>query len=137
MRRFLAGITVAFAIASAPVAFAIASAPLSAQDAAVQAGLRVQSLVAQPAEVSLEAGSSAPLVIRALDANGQEVQAELRVFGRGVSWEDGRVTASRGGEAMVIASVGRHGSGASYDSDPDHGELACGGYDRDLGADRE
>ena len=96
MRRFLAGIT---------VAFAIASAPLSAQDAAVQAGLRVQSLVAQPAEVSLEAGSSAPLVIRALDANGQEVQAELRVFGRGVSWEDGRVTASRGGEAMVIASV--------------------------------
>ena len=96
MRRFFAVVTTAFAFTAAPVA---------GQDAAVEAGLRVQRLVAEPAEVTLEAGSSASLVIRALDANGQEVQAELRVRGQGVSWEDGRVTATQGGEGVVFASV--------------------------------
>ena len=56
---------------------AMTALPLSAQDAALEAGFRVTRLVAEPAEVTFEAGSSAALVIRALDAAGNVVNAEL------------------------------------------------------------
>ena len=79
--------------------------PSAAQDATLEAGLRVARLVAEPAELTLEAGSSARLAIRALDAAGNPVDAQLRVFGRGVSWDDGLVTASEGGTARLIATV--------------------------------
>jgi hypothetical protein len=87
------------------VAAALVAAPLTAQNASVQAGLRVTSLVADPAEVTLEAGSSTALVIRALDAAGNVVDAELRIRGRGVSYADGMVSASAGGSATLIVSV--------------------------------
>ena len=83
----------------------VTTGPALAQDASLEAGLRVARLVAEPAEVTFEAGSSAPLVIRALDAAGNTVDAELRVRGRGVTWADGRVSAEEGGEATLIASV--------------------------------
>lgn len=95
MRR----ITVLAALAS------FASTPLTAQDASTEAGLSVTRLIAEPATVSFEAGSSAALAIRALDASGNVVNAELRIVGRGVEWADGQVTASRGGEGLVFASV--------------------------------
>jgi hypothetical protein len=83
----------------------IAALPLVAQDASVDAGLRVARLVAEPAEVTFEAGSSAALVIRALDAAGNVVNAELRIRGRGVTYENGRVSASEGGTTVLTASV--------------------------------
>jgi hypothetical protein len=89
----------------AALAAAALAIPATAQERSLEAGLRVDRLVAEPAEVTLEAGSSAPLVIRALDAAGNAVDAEVRVFGRGVSFENGRVSASEGGSAMLFASV--------------------------------
>ena len=79
--------------------------PASAQDASVEAGLRVARLVAEPAELTFEVGSMASIVIRALDAAGNPVDAQLRVFGRGVTYEDGEVTAAQGGQAMLMATV--------------------------------
>jgi hypothetical protein len=87
------------------VAAAAIATPIAAQDASVEAGLRVTRLVAEPAEVTLEAGSSTALVIRALDAAGNVVNAELRIRGRGVTYADGMVSASAGGSATLIASV--------------------------------
>ncbi len=76
-----------------------------AQDASLDAGLRVARLVAEPADPQLQAGTPLPLTIRALDADGNEVDAQLRVFGQGLSYEDGMVTAPNGGPAALIASV--------------------------------
>jgi hypothetical protein len=87
------------------VATALCASPVIAQNASVDAGLMVTQLVAEPAEVSFEAGTSTPLVIRALDASGNTVNAELRIRGQGVSYADGMVTATEGGTAMLIASV--------------------------------
>lgn len=89
----------------AAVATLLSALPLAAQDASLEAGLRVTRLVAEPAEISFEAGTSVPLAIRALDEAGNVVNAELRIFGRGVSWADGMVSAPVGGTAMLIASV--------------------------------
>ena len=85
-------------------ALAVAS-PVTAQDAGLEAGLRVVRLVAEPAEVTFEAGTNARLEIRALDAAGNVVDAELRIRGRGVTWSDGVLTADQGGSATVFASV--------------------------------
>ena len=87
------------------VATALCASPVIAQDASLDAGLLVTQLVAEPAEVSFEAGTSTPLVIRALDASGNRVNTELRIRGRGVSYADGMVTATEGGTAMLIVSV--------------------------------
>lgn len=92
-----------FLLAAAVLAAAAPSA--QAQDATLQAGLRVTRIVATPAQVTLRAGESAPLEIVAVDASGTPVEAELRIRGAGVSWEDGRVRGARGGEFRVIASV--------------------------------
>jgi hypothetical protein len=92
------------ALWSAVAAVTIA-APVAAQDARLEAGLRVDRLVAEPAELTFEAGASARLAIRALDAAGNPVDAELRIFGRNVEWEDGVVTAEQGGQAMLVATV--------------------------------
>jgi hypothetical protein len=86
----------------AAVAFA---SPLAAQDSSVTAGLRVARLVAEPSEITFEAGSRAPLIIRALDASGNTVDAELRIRGRGISYDGVQVTADEGGPATLIASV--------------------------------
>ena len=91
--------------ALALVAGTVLASPVAAQDAAVEAGLRVMQLIAEPAEVTVEVGSSVPLTIRALDAAGGTVDAQLRIFGRGVSYSDGMLTATQGGAAMLLASV--------------------------------
>ena len=79
--------------------------PANAQDATVEAGLRVARLVAEPAELTFEVGSSASVAIRALDAAGDVVDAQIRVFGRGVSYDGGVVTATQGGLGMLMATV--------------------------------
>ena len=87
------------------LALTLWAVPVSAQDARLEAGLRVTRLVAQPADISFEAGTSVPVTITALDAAGNPVDAEIRVVGRGIRYEDGRVTAPEGGEGVLIASV--------------------------------
>lgn len=76
-----------------------------AQDASLEAGLTVARIVAEPAEIRIEAGQSVPLTLTALDADGNVVDAQLRVFGQGAQYEDGMVTASAGGQAAIVASV--------------------------------
>jgi hypothetical protein len=61
--------------------------------------------VSEPGEITFEAGTSLPVVITALDADGNPVDAEVRIVGRGVSYADGAVTALEGGEGTLIASV--------------------------------
>jgi hypothetical protein len=80
-------------------------APLSAQDTSLAAGVRVTQIVTDPAEVVMEAGSTIPLSIRALDAAGNVVNASLRVRGRGLDYSDGNLTAAEGGDYVLVASV--------------------------------
>ncbi|MEX2467827.1 MAG: Ig-like domain-containing protein [Gemmatimonadota bacterium] len=87
------------------MALALLAVPASGQDARLEAGRRVTTLVAQPAELTFEAGTTARVQIQALDAAGQPVDAELRIIGRGVRYDDGMVTAPEGGEGVLIASV--------------------------------
>lgn len=79
--------------------------PVRAQEPSLVAGLRVDRLSAEPAEVIFTVGERAPLSITALDANGDRVEAQIRVSGRGVSYSDGYVTGSDGGEFVLTASV--------------------------------
>ncbi len=76
-----------------------------AQDSALRAGLLVESLRSEPAELTMTAGERVPLTITALDANGDVVDAQVRVAGRGVRYENGFVTATTGGEFSLVASV--------------------------------
>ena len=87
------------------LALTVLAAPLAGQDSRLEAGTRVARLVAQPAELTFEAGATASITIQALDAADAPVDAELRIVGRGVSYTDGMVTAPEGGEGMIIASV--------------------------------
>ncbi len=88
------------------VALALPLAGLRAQDARLQAGLRVAELRVEPAaRVSVELGGRTALTITAVDASGAPVDALLRVFGRGVSWEDGWIRGTEAGEGRVVASV--------------------------------
>lgn len=86
-------------------AVALLAQPASAKDARMLAGLQVERLVSDPAEITFEAGASLPVTITPLDAEGEPVDAELRIVGRGVSYADGAVTAPEGGEGTLIASV--------------------------------
>ena len=79
--------------------------PALAQDSALREGLRVSSLRSEPAELSMTAGETVPLTITAYDANGNVVDAQVRVAGRGVRFQNGFVTATTGGEFSLIASV--------------------------------
>jgi hypothetical protein len=87
------------------LASSLLALPASAQDARLEAGLRVDRLVAEPAELVLEAGTATPIQVLALDASGNPVDAQVRIVGRGVEYENGSVTAVEGGEGMLIASV--------------------------------
>ena len=79
--------------------------PALAQDSTLRAGLQVDSLRSEPAELTMTAGETVPLTIIALDHYGDVVDAQIRVAGRGVRYENGFVTASTGGEFTLIASV--------------------------------
>ena len=87
------------------VALVLSAAPLAAQ-ADLAAGLRVSRIATDPAEISFEAGSESPISIVALDAEGNPVDASLRVRGsRGLSHSDGILSAPAGGDYQLIASV--------------------------------
>ncbi len=77
--------------------------PLAAQEP-----VPVARLVAEPATISLQAGTATPLRIRAYDANGREITTpELRVFGarRAVAWSDGEVRAFTAGAHTLTATA--------------------------------
>ncbi|MGY8798549.1 MAG: Ig-like domain-containing protein [Longimicrobiales bacterium] len=92
-------------ISSLVAVMALAAAPVAAQDAALEVGLRVASITSDPAEIVIEAGAPASVSILALDANGQVVDATLRIRGRGVTYSNGTLTGAEGGEYQLIVSV--------------------------------
>ncbi len=69
-------------ILSAFVLAAVTAAPAVAQrgvaDEVLRAGERVTRLVASPTQLTIQAGDTVPLTIRALDAQGSEVQVAAR-----------------------------------------------------------
>jgi hypothetical protein len=87
------------------LALVVSAAPLAAQ-ADLEAGLRVSRITTDPAEVSLEAGSEASISIVARDADGNPVEASLRVRGSsGLNHSDGTLSAAAGGDYQLIVSV--------------------------------
>lgn len=93
------------ALLAAPTVPAVAQ-----QDAALDAGLRVASLRAEPAELHIVAGRSVPLRIVALDAAGDVVEAALRIAARRSgpgALRVGRdsVTALSAGTNTIVATV--------------------------------
>ena len=87
------------------VALVMSAAPLAAQ-ADLNAGLRVARITTEPAEIAFEAGSAASVAIVALDADGNVVDASLRIRGsRGLSHSDGILSAATGGDYRLIISV--------------------------------
>jgi len=94
--------TAPFAVMIAVVIFAV---PSEAQEQSLEAGLRVATITTDPAEVTMQAGGSMPLVILTLDANGDPVDAVLRIRGRGIGYEDGVLTAPEGGDFQLFVSV--------------------------------
>ncbi|MGE0441582.1 MAG: Ig-like domain-containing protein [Gemmatimonadales bacterium] len=76
--------------------------------AAPAAAQTVARLVADPAAVTLRAGDSTRMAIRALDANGRELtDAVVRVFGarRAVAWSEGWVRAFQAGSHTLTATA--------------------------------
>ena len=87
------------------VALVMSAAPLAAQ-ADLDAGLRVARITTEPAEIAFEAGSAASVAIVALDADGNVVDASLRIRGsRGLSHSDGILSAATSGDYRLIISV--------------------------------
>jgi hypothetical protein len=87
------------------VALVMSAAPLAAQPD-LNAGLRVARITTEPAEIAFEAGSAASVAIVALDADGNVVDASLRIRGsRGLSHSDGILSAATGGDYRLIISV--------------------------------
>ncbi len=73
----------------------------------------VAKLVAEPTAVSIRAGDSARLVVKALDAQGREVRdATIRVFAgrRAVAYNDGMVRAFQAGKHQLVAVAERPGA---------------------------
>ncbi|MFN0181522.1 MAG: Ig-like domain-containing protein [Gemmatimonadales bacterium] len=97
-RAIAAGLTGAVALSSS----------VAAQDAA-----SITKLVAEPAALTLRAGDSARIVVKAVDAQGREVRgATVRVFGarRAVAYEDGMVRAFQAGKHGLVAFAERPGA---------------------------
>jgi hypothetical protein len=83
---------------------------VQAQAANLEAGLQVRSLRAEPAELRLVAGQTVPFRVVALDANGNLVNAALRVTaprsGDGaLQIRDGSVTGQTAGASEIVATV--------------------------------
>ena len=79
----------------------------------------VAKLVADPATLTLKAGDSVRVTVKAYDAQGREIpDAVIRVFGarRGVAYNDGMVRAFQAGKLALMAIAERGGG-------------ACGGND--------
>jgi hypothetical protein len=69
--------------------------------------VRVSRLEARPATLALRVGESAALVVVALDASGQPVDAPIRVVAprRSMRYADGQLTALEAGQHEVIATL--------------------------------
>ncbi|MEK6687052.1 MAG: Ig-like domain-containing protein [Gemmatimonadota bacterium] len=68
----------------------------------------VARLVAEPASLTMVAGTSAPMTVRALDAAGRAIpDAVVRVFGsrRAVAWSEGVVSAFQAGSHVLTATA--------------------------------
>jgi hypothetical protein len=90
--------------------------PIASTPAAILAQQPVARIVAEPASIALARGDTAIVTLRALDAAGAPVDAELRVGGairrlEVTAREDGRwsVTGLEVGEHEVIASIAQPG----------------------------
>ena len=82
--------------------------PLSAHaQEELEAGLEVVRLEARPASLTIQVGDSLPLEIIAYDANGEVVDAAIRIFARRgtVSYSGGMVRALASGEYEIFAMV--------------------------------
>lgn len=76
------------------------------------AGQTVTGIVAEPERVQVTAGQSVPIVVRAIGADGQTVDAPLRIAGprRGVRVANGQVTGIAAGEYEIfVASISTDG----------------------------
>jgi len=102
-----------------PVLFVLAAvSPGAAQQGSLEAGLRVASLRAEPAEFRMVAGQTLPMRIVALDANGRVVaDAQLRVAARRTGDGALRVTP----DSVTALSAGRNTITASVVLPPDAG----------------
>ena len=90
----------AFAMCTALLALLATGPALSAQDAVIA------QIRAEPENPTVAMGQSVPLRIVALDAAGNVIQnPDVRISGRGVSWEAGRLTGVAGGPAFLIVSA--------------------------------
>jgi hypothetical protein len=87
--------------------------PLSAaarqQEASLEAGLQVARLLAEPAQITVEAGQSVPLKVTALDAAGKPVNAVVRTVAPrgtvGIDRTTGAVTGITAGSYRITATV--------------------------------
>ena len=70
------------------------------------AGQTVTGIVAEPERVQVTAGQSVPIVVRAIGADGQTVDAPLRIAGprRGVRVANGQVTGIAAGEYEIFVT---------------------------------
>lgn len=86
---------------------ACCTSTLLAQGAQAGGGVPVARLRAEPTALSVEAGSSAPLRIVALGADGNEVEADIRYAAprNALRVADGKVTGLKAGEYQVVASA--------------------------------
>ena len=104
------------AIGASLITGLLASSPLTAQTPA-----SIAKLVAEPAALTLRAGDSVRIVVKALDAAGREVRdATVRVFGarRAVAYNDGMVRAFQAGKHSLVAFAERPGACGGSDCAP-------------------
>ena len=98
-------------VTGAVLAAVLCSGPLAGQGnpEQLQAGLRVVSLRAEPAELTLEAGQAVTVSVVALDASGNPVDAFVRLAGPRngvrVDFRNGTVTGLVAGSYELTASV--------------------------------
>jgi hypothetical protein len=98
-------------VTGAALAAAVFAAPAASQGnpEQLQAGLRVVSLRAEPAELSLQAGQSTAVQVVALDAAGNPVDAFVRIVGPRtgvrVDFRTGQVTGLVAGTYDLMATV--------------------------------
>src|SRR3990167_8458300 len=82
--------------------------PSTAGVLSAQEQVPVARLVAEPPSLTMVAGTSAPMTVRALDAAGRAIpDAVVRVFGsrRAVAWSEGVVSAFQAGSHVLTATA--------------------------------
>ncbi len=98
------------AMIALPAALLLSAAAAAAQDASLEAGLRVRTLRAEPAEIRIIAGQSMMFRVVALDAAGNVVDAQLRIAARrsgegAIRVSRDSITALTAGANEIVATV--------------------------------